>query len=251
MKVLIIEDEVLAAERLEKLLSEADPGIKVLARLVSVRDSVKWLRENSADLIFLDIQLSDGISFSIFDEVAVSTPVIFVTAYDEYALKAFRLNSISYLLKPVRKEDLAMSLQKYNSLRSAFSIDFDSLISAIKGRQPDYRRRFLIQVGDKYRKIDIADVAWFSAVEKNVFLTTTAGISYPVDMTLETLEEVIDPMLFFRINRKYIIGIQSIEKMIAWSRSRIKLTIKPTPGNDDDIIVSIDRAADFRKWLNR
>jgi DNA-binding LytR/AlgR family response regulator len=251
MNILIVEDEALAADRLEKILKEITPEITVLAKLGSIKESVKWLMLNSADLIFLDIQLSDGLSFSIFDQVSVQTPVIFTTAYDQYAIKAFQLNSVSYLLKPIRKNDLAESLQKYKSLKSAFSIDFDSLLSVIQGNKPEYRKRFLIQIADKFRKVEVEDIAFFYASDRNVFLTTLDGHSYPMDISLDSLENVIDPALFFRINRKYIVSMKSIANMFAWSRSRIKLVLKPATDDEMDTIVSIDRTADFKKWMNK
>ena len=170
MRVLIIEDEELAAERLEKILSEIASDITVVSKLGSIRESVKWLMLNSVDLIFLDIQLSDGISFSIFEQVSINTPIIFTTAYDQYAIKAFQLNSVSYLLKPIQKNELSESLQKYRSIKSAFSIDFGNLISTIQGKQPAFRKRFLIQIGDKFRKVETDQIAYFYACEKNVFL---------------------------------------------------------------------------------
>jgi DNA-binding LytR/AlgR family response regulator len=251
MNVLIVEDEALAADRLEKMLMEITSDITVIAKLGSVKESVKWLMLNTADLIFLDIQLSDGLSFSIFDQVSIQTPVIFTTAYDQYAIKAFQLNSVSYLLKPIRKNDLAESLQKYKSLKAAFSIDFDSLLSAIQGSKPEYRKRFLIQIADKFRKIDVEEIAYFYALDKGVFLSTYDGHSYPVDVSLENLVNTIDPTQFFRINRRYLISLKSIATMISWSRSRIKLVLKPPAGDEMDTIVSIDRAADFKKWLNK
>jgi DNA-binding LytR/AlgR family response regulator len=251
MKVLIVEDEALAAERLEKILNELTADISVMAKLGSVKETVKWLMLNHVDLIFLDVQLSDGLSFSIFDQLSVQTPVIFTTAYDKYAIKAFQVNSISYLLKPVRKADLAESLQKYESLKSAFSIDFNGLISALQGNKPEFRKRFLIQVAEKFRKIDIEEIAYFYASEGNVFFKTFEGHSYPSDASLDILESTIDPSRFFRINRKYIICMGSIENMIAWSRSRIKLVLKPKPDDDEETVVSIDRSADFKKWLNK
>ena len=251
MNILIVEDEALAADRLEKILKEITPDINVLAKIGSIKESVKWLMLNSADLIFLDIQLSDGLSFSIFDQVSVQTPVIFTTAYDQYAIKAFQLNSVSYLLKPIRKNELAESLQKYKSLKSAFSIDFDNLLSAIQGNKPEYRKRFLIQIADKFRKVEVEDIAFFYASDRNVFLTTLDGHSYPMDISLDSLENVIDPALFFRINRKYIVSMKSIANMFAWSRSRIKLVLKPATDDEMDTIVSIDRTADFKKWMNK
>jgi two-component system, LytTR family, response regulator LytT len=250
MNVLIIEDESLAADKLEYMLKEIDPSIKVLAKPGSIKESVKWLFNNNADLIFLDIQLSDGISFSIFDQVTVNTPVIFTTAYDQYAIKAFQVNSIAYLLKPVRKTDLAESLVKLKAVKSAFSIDFDMLMANIQGREPDFRKRFLIQTGEKIRKIEVSEIAYFYVLQKGVYLRTFQGNSFAIEYTLDKLEKMLDPSAFFRINRKYLVNMESIVNMVAWSRGRIKLDLKPNADDELDTIVSIDRSAEFRKWLN-
>lgn len=247
MNVLIIEDESLAAEKLEQMLHEIDASIRVIAMLGSIKESVKWLMQHTADLIFLDIQLSDGISFSIFEQVTVSTPIIFTTAYDQYAVKAFQLNSISYLLKPIRKNDLAESLQKYKSLKSAFSIDFDALVAHIQGRKPDYKKRFLIQIGEKIRKIEVSEIAYFFVLDKSIYLKTFQGNAYPVDFTLDKMEGMLDPEMFFRISRKYLVNMDSISNMVAYSRGRIKLELRPKTGDEFDSIVSIDRSADFKK----
>jgi len=250
MKVLIVEDEKVAANRLEKMLSEIDPDIQVLAKTGTITESAKWLLNNQADLIFLDIQLSDGISFSIFDQVSVNTPVILTTAYDQYAIKAFRLNSIAYLLKPIRKKELEDSLQKYKKLKSAFSIDFESLLAGIQGKKPNYKKRFLIQIGDKIKKIETSEIAWFYALEKNVFLKTFQGGSSAVEHTLDALEAVLDPEQFFRINRKYIVHMDAIQSMTAFSRGRVKLKLNPPADDEMETIVSIERASNFKKWLN-
>ena len=251
MNVLIVEDEALAADRLEKILKEITPEITVLAKLGSIKESVKWLMLNSADLIFLDIQLSDGLSFSIFDQVSVQTPVIFTTAYDQYAIKAFQLNSVSYLLKPIRKNELAESLQKYKSLKAAFSIDIEGILSAIQGRKSEIRKRFLIQVAEKFRKVVIEEIAYFYTTDGIVFLKTFDGLSYPADTSLDNLESTVDPAQFYRINRKYFVSMKSISQMFAWSRSRIKLVLKPLVDDDNETIVSIDRSNEFKKWLNK
>lgn len=251
MKVVIIEDEALAAERLEKMLADLDPEIHVAAKLGSVKESVKWLMANTPDLLFLDIQLSDGLSFSIFDQISLNTPVIFTTAYDQYAIKAFELNSIYYLLKPIRRDELSQGLNKYKSLKAAMGIDFAGLLAAIGNRTPEYRKRFLIQIGDKFRKIETDEIAYFYALDKNVFIRTFEGTIFPAEQSLDSLEKAIDPALFFRINRQYIISMNSISKMYAWSRSRIKVILKPVPDDNAETIVSIDRAAEFRKWMDR
>ena len=250
MNILIIEDEELAADKLEQTLLEIDPEIQVLAKLGSIKESVNWFFQHSADLIFLDIQLSDGISFSIFEQVSVNTPVIFTTAYDQYAIKAFQLNSISYLLKPIRHKELAESLQKFRNLKSAFTIDFDSLLANIQGNQPAFKKRFLIQIGEKIRKVEVSDISYFFALDKSIYLRTKQGNSYPLDYSLDNLENVLNPAAFFRINRKYIVQIDAISNMIAYSRGRVKLELQPKPDDEFSTIVSIERSAQFKKWLN-
>lgn len=249
MKILIIEDELIAAEKLAQMLCTVDPSIVILAKIGSIKESVNWLSQNSADLIFLDIQLSDGISFSIFDRVSVNTPIIFTTAYDQYAVKAFDLNSISYLLKPIKKSDLLESLKKFQNFKSAFSIDFESLLANIQQRNPEFKKRFLIQYGDKIKKIEVSEIAYFFVMEKGVYLKTFLGNSYPIDFSLDGVSEMIDPAIFFRINRKIIVNIESITNMATYSRSRVKLDLKPKL-DEFDTIVSIDRSADFKNWLN-
>ena len=250
MNILIIEDEKLAADKLESMLLDTAPDISVLAKLGSVKESVEWLLENSADLIFIDIQLSDGISFNIFEQVHVTTPIIFTTAYDQYAIKAFQVNSISYLLKPIRKSDLAESLQKYRNLKSAFSIDFEELFSQMQGKQPEFKKRFLIQIGDKIRKVEVPEIAYFYIMDKGVYLRTFNGKNLPVDYTLEKIENLLNPAFFFRINRKYLVNMDAISNMVAYSRSRVKLELKPKADDESDTIVSVDRSSDFKKWLN-
>ncbi len=250
MNVLLIEDEALAAERLEKILKETEPGIYISAILGSIKESVQWLMHNQADLIFLDIQLSDGLSFSIFDQVTISTPVIFTTAYDQYAIKAFQLNSIAYLLKPIRKEQLRESLQKYQSMKSAFSIDFENLLATYQGKKPGYKKRFLIRIGDRFKKVETPEIAYFYAMEKSVFFKTFGNKTLSVDYSLDALEEMLDPGRFFRISRKYIINMEAIKNMVSWSRSRIQLELIPPADMDMDAVVSIDRSAAFKKWLD-
>jgi DNA-binding LytR/AlgR family response regulator len=250
MNVAIIEDEPIAADRLEKLILETDPSIKVVVKLQSVRESVRWLMRNTADLLFLDIQLSDGLSFSIFEEVTVHTPVIFTTAYDQYTIRAFRLNSIAYLLKPVNKTELQESLAKYHTLKSVFTQDIGRLLETLEGRDPGYRKRFLIQYGDRIKKLEVSEIAWFQAMEKSVFIRTLTDQSFPSDHTLDQLEQMLDPEKFFRINRKFLVHIEAIASMTAWSRGRIRLDLRPSPGEDSDTIVSTDRSPGFRKWLN-
>lgn len=249
-RVVIIEDESLAADRMEALLKELNPGAKVVARLPGIRESVLWLQNNKADLIFLDIQLSDGLSFSIFEEVETDTPVIFTTAYDQYAIQAFKLNSVDYLLKPVRKEDLQNALHKLERLSGTVQPDFKSLLESIQGKQPAFRKRFLIQYGDRIRKVECEEIAYFYVMDKGNYLKTFQNQSYPIDFTLDSLEGQLDPAKFFRINRKIIVNMDAIKSMLAWSRSRIKLELQPAAVECEEVVVSIDRTPGFREWLN-
>ncbi len=251
MKAVIIEDEKLAAERLEELINEIDSSIEISAKLVSVEQSIKWLRQNKPDLIFLDIQLEDGISFSIFNKVEIDIPIIFTTAYDQYAIKAFKLNSIDYLLKPIKKEDLRESLSKFKNIKTSYLMDFEEIIRNINDRGVDYKKRFLVQYGQKIKKVETQEIAYFYAMDKNVFLTTLQNHTYPIDYTLDKLQETLDPEKFFRINRKIIISFESIKNMIPYSRSRIKIELSPTEPKDVEALVSVERASDFKEWMNK
>jgi DNA-binding LytR/AlgR family response regulator len=251
MDVLIIEDEALAAERLQEMLLSIDPGINVLTKLSSVKESARWLMQNNADLIFLDIQLSDGSAFNIFDQVDVRSPVIFTTAYDQYAIKAFEVNSIAYLLKPIRTRDLENSLGKYHSMESAFQVNIEELMSTILDKKQHYKSRFLIRIGDIYKKVQARDIAYFYAMEKSVFIKTRDGKTLPIDYSLDALEDMLDPGSFFRINRAYMVNIAAIKSMEAWSRGRIMLVLEPNVKVDSDTIVSISRSADFKDWVDQ
>jgi DNA-binding LytR/AlgR family response regulator len=249
MKVLIVEDESLAAQSLEMMLEEILPGVEVMATLGTIRDSVAWLKDNRPDLIFLDIHLSDGNSFRIFDKVDVEAPVIFTTAYDQYAIKAFKVNSIDYLLKPIDKRELEKAIDKYRSLRSKERLPFDPqvIVEAITGKK-SYRQRFLVYAGDQMKSLRTEEVAWFNIMEKHVFLTTFSNHHYGVEYSLDKLEKMVDPELFFRVNRRYIINLNAIKTMVQLSRSRIKVKLEPEAG--EDVIVSVHRIGRFRKWLN-
>ena len=251
MRVLIVEDEKLAADRLEELLKEIDGSIVVEARLMSVESSVSWLRDHKPELAFLDIQLSDGLSFSIFDEVEVTCPIIFTTAYDQYAIKAFKVNSVDYLLKPIRTDELRASLQKYRSLHAGPRLDLEELVRAMRGSDAGFKKRFLVQFGEKIRKVQTEEVAFFYAMEKSVFLATFDNKTYPVDFTLDKLAEVMDPEKFFRINRQMMISFDAIRNMIPYSRSRIKIELHPPEPASVEALVSVERAAAFKRWMDK
>ncbi len=251
MNILIIEDEDPAAERLEGLLSEAAASAKILARLDSVAAAVNWLSAHPApDLIFLDIQLADGLSFEIFRQTEVNAPVIFTTAYDQYALDAFRVNSIDYLLKPVKREELTRALEKFNKTLAAVMLpDLSQLIRQLQPNAPvrEFKRRFLIRFGDKIKAIDVDQVMYFFTEDKINYLRTRDNQTYPVDQNLDRLEELLDPKRFFRINRQFIVSIESIDQMYAFSKSRVKISLRPP--SDGDTIVSTERSPFFKQWL--
>ena len=251
MKAIIIEDEKLAAERLEELIHEIDPSIEISEKLTSVEKSIKYLKQNKPDLIFLDIQLEDGLSFSIFDKVEIDIPIIFTTAYDQYAIKAFKLNSIDYLLKPIKRDELQESLNKYKNIKTSFLMDFEEIIKGIRNKEISYKKRFLIQYGQKIKKVETEEIAYFYAMEKNVFLTTLSGNTYPIDYTLDKLEEIINPEEFFRINRKMIVSFDAIKNMIPYSRSRIKIDVSPSEPKDVEALVSVERSSSFKEWMNK
>ncbi len=253
MKVVIIEDEALAALRLKKMIQDFNPEIIILAELESVSESVKWFRTNpEPDLIFLDIHLEDDLSFAIFEQVNIQAPVIFTTAFDEYAIKAFKLRSIDYLLKPIVHEELAAALKKYEQFSGLHpnQVDLQSLYHLLTNPDKKYRERFSISVGTKIRMVEVNEVAYFFVMDKGVYLRTKQGSTFNVDYTLEKLEEMLNPSSFFRINRKYLINVGAISNMVTYSRGRVKLELNPSADDEFDAIVSIDRSAEFKKWLN-
>lgn len=254
MNVVIIEDEAYAALRLKNMIRDYNPEISIVAELESVSESVRWFRSHpEPDLIFLDIHLEDDLSFAIFEQVNISCPIIFTTAFDEYAIKAFKLRSIDYLLKPIVHEELAAALKKYEQF-SGISQSVKNL-QAIKhllaADDKKYRDRFSVIVGTKIKVIEAQDIAYCFAHENAIYLKTTDGTTLSLDFTLDHLEELLNPDNFFRINRKYIISLKSIQSMHLYSRGRVKLVLTPRPDDEFETIVSIDRAANFRKWLNK
>jgi len=249
IKVLIVEDEMLAAQRLSKLLKEAEPDVQIEQICDSIESTVKYLTRNQApDLMMLDIQLGDGISFDIFKTINLTCPVIFTTAYDEYAIKAFELNSIDYLLKPIRPEALIKSINKFKKL-SHSSIDRQLLTTLLDKEQRNYKQRFLVYAGENLISVKTTEIAYFYSIEKSTFLTTIHGRSYALEFSLDKLEETLNPLDFFRINRQFLISFSSIKKISIQSKSRIKLTIDPLP--KDEILVSSARTHEFREWLDR
>jgi DNA-binding LytR/AlgR family response regulator len=255
MRVLIVEDEPMAAERLEGLLLKLDPGIEVAGRCDSVRKSVNWLRENkSPDILFLDIQLGDGLSFEIFEQVEVDCPVIFTTAYDTYAIEAFKLNSIAYLLKPIKIDELAASIEKYKASpyfsgnrfmkEQQFALE---KVQQLLTRQ--FKKRFLIKSGLHIRSIPVEEILYFYSMGKATYAVISAGKTLLFDHTLEQLESLLDPSRFFRVNRKYIVSVEAIADIITYSNYRLKLVLKNC--TEEDILVSREKVQDFKSWLDK
>lgn len=251
MNILLLEDEEPAATRLEKMLKEIEPGAFVPENIVSVASAVSWLQQNpSPDLIISDIQLADGLSFEIFKTVKTLCPVIFTTAYDQYAIEAFKVNSIDYLLKPVKKEELVTALEKYKSLlhqKPQGLPDIGKLMEAMAGGQSKYKKRFAVKYGEHLKTIGIEEAAYFYTEDKINFLTTREGRRYTIDNNLDALESMLDPHTFFRINRQYIISIHSIGEMFTYSKSRV--LVKLNPPAKHETIVSTERSGDFKLWL--
>ncbi|MBK8519538.1 MAG: LytTR family DNA-binding domain-containing protein [Ferruginibacter sp.] len=251
MTILIIEDEEPAYKRLQKMLKELEPGHTLLDQIVSVSSALKWFSENEApDLIISDIQLSDGISFAIFKQVDIKCPVIFTTAYDQYAIEAFKVNSIDYLLKPVKKEELEKAIAKFKALTPATAapaIDINKLLQSLQPAGTDYKKRFVVRYGEHIKTIDIEEVVYFYTEDKATFMCTKDARRFVVDFNLDTLDSMLDPKIFFRINRQYIISIHSIAEMFAYSKSRV--LIKLNPAAKHETIVSTERSSDFKHWL--
>lgn len=253
MNVAIIEDEAPAAEKLERYLKRYDESIQIITRQQSVNGSVEWFKENldKVDLIFMDIQLSDGLSFSIFEEVDITKPIIFTTAYDEYALKAFEVNSIAYLLKPITLPDISSAMEKLKLLQKKSGenpiSDFKEMLLAINS-QKNYKSRFMVKIGGHIRSVTTNQILFFYAEGRNAYITTDQGRRLIIDYKLEELENLLDPQKFFRVNRTYIINIDSITDVLVYSNSRLKIVSEME--TDKEIIVSREKVVAFKQWFD-
>jgi two-component system, LytTR family, response regulator LytT len=260
MKVLIIEDEELAVKKLQKTLASVDPGAEVVGVADSIRSSVNWLQTNpTPDLILMDIELADGQSFEIFDKVEVKSTVIFTTSYDEYALKAFKVNSIDYLLKPVQKEDLQAALDKLKSIKSMYannnspasSLNVDSLVKELQQKlQPkEFRKRFLVKHAQKLVSVDVEEIAYFYSDGRLNFFKTADNRKFVVDYTMDDLEEMLDPDQYFRISRAFYVSVNCIDQIHDYFGNRLLLHLKPAV--DKEAIVSREKVTDFKKWMGK
>ena len=251
MNILIIENEIPAAEKIVKLLKAIDNTIAVLGVIETVEEAINRLQESPRpDLVLMDIQLDDGLCFEIFETINVEIPVIFTTAYDDYTLRAFKVNSVDYLLKPIDEGSLRSAIAKYKKLyadKDPFRRDFRQLLHEFRSL---YKSRFLIKIGNKYRSVPAGEISHFHINERSVFLNDSHGKDFGIDHSLEQLQNILDPRKFFRINRECIVNIDSISLMYSYSSSRLQLALKNRE-KSDLFVVSRDKVADFKKWIDR
>ena len=253
MKVIIIEDELPAAEKLERYILRYDPTIEIITKIQSVAEAISWFKLNleSIDLIFMDIELIDGKSFLIFEAVDINKPVIFTTAYDEYALKAFEVNSIGYLLKPINFPDLSAAIDKYSLLRSSNDAPVETYIAHLLegiANTKKYKNRFMIKIGEHIRSITTDKIVFFYAEGRNAYITTDQGRRMIIDYKLEELEDMLDPIKFLRVNRTFIVNIDFINDVLVYSNSRLKIITEIAP--EKEIIVSREKVNGFKKWFD-
>ena len=257
MNVVIIEDEAPTARQLERMLKKYDPTLHIVAQLPSVNEAVRWFSQPGSgqpplpDLIFMDIHLEDGLAFSIFEQVQLTLPIIFTTAYEEYMIKAFKVNSIDYLLKPVDYDELTAALDKFKTLRQQPGLpDLNSLLTLIhKPREPDYKERFMVSLGTKIRSVEVRDIAYFFSEEKATFLITKEGMLLPVDYSLDQVAGMLNPTQFFRVNRQFLVARPTIQTIHVYSAGKLKLDLLPPSRHD--VFVSLSRITEFKDWLGR
>lgn len=249
MNIIIIEDEKPAARLLQRKVEKLD--LQVNTMLHSVEESITWFQNNAhPDLIFLDIQLSDGLSFEIFEQIDIKSAVIFTTAYDEYALRAFKLNSIDYLLKPIDEDELEVAINKFKVRTQAqnFSLDFEAIKRMLVNPvEKEYKKRFSVKIGQQLKVISIDDVECFYSENKGTYIHTLDNRDYLIDVTLEVLETEINPKDFYRVSRKFIVPLKAVKEIQVYSNSRLKI-ILPTY-KDDEVIVARERVSDFKEWI--
>lgn len=249
MKIVLIEDEPLAMQRMEKLLSKVVESLELLAKLDSVESALHWFTNAppKIDLIIADIQLGDGLSLEIFEKINNKTPVIFTTAHNEYALEAFKHLSIDYLLKPINEEQLLTAIEKFKQLSKGSTPDFQALAHLFNLGSRTFQKRLVIKFGNSIKAIDITDIAAFYVEERVCMLCTFDGRQLAADQNLEQLDAMLDPKQFFRINRKVIVNVKAIKNMEMYSRSRVALQLQPPI--KAELVVSTERASAFKKWL--
>lgn len=255
MDILIIEDETLAADKLEQMILRHDPGHRILQKIRSVESAINWFDQNEApDVLFMDIHLLDGTSFDILKATSIDCPVIFTTAYDAYALDAFQVHSIDYLLKPVSYTKLQQAFQKLEAMQQTFqkaqqSQQLNKVLTALEDKKQHYKSRFLVKYRTRLLPIAVEQTSYFFSEDRITFLVVKEGQKYVINHSLDELESLVDPAYFFRINRQMIIHIESIQSVQKYFKGRLKVDLIPAP--DEDVLVSSRRAGDFQAWLDR
>lgn len=252
MNIVIIEDEDRTARQLERLLKKYDPAVQILVQLPSIKTAVDWFNQNpEPDLVFMDIHLEDGLAFSIFEQIQLTVPVIFTTAYDEYMLKAFKVNSIDYLLKPIDSDELTAAIEKYKSLRKQQVLpDLSALLSLIqKPKVPTFKERFMINIGTKIHSIEASNIAYFYSEEKGTFLMTKTGQLLPFEQSLDQMTPLLNPDYFFRVSRQFIVARAAIQTIHTYSAGKLKLDLVPVSRHE--VFVSTRRLPEFKDWLGR
>lgn len=248
MKIVIIEDELPAYRRLSKLIKESRPAADIIAHLESVAQAAAWFEEHQApDLIFLDIHLADGSGFDLLEKIKPDCPVIFVTAYDQYAIDAFKANSIDYLLKPAKTEDIDAAFDKLDRMGSFF-LGKTPVAAPAQAAKQDYKKRFVIRFGDHIKTLQTEEIAYCFSENKATFARTHDGRTYPMDYNLDALEQMLDPQEFFRANRQYIICLKAISEMKTYTKARVMIWLQPA--TKEEVVVSSERAAEFKRWLD-
>lgn len=251
MNVLITENEKPAVEGLVRLLRKIDIGINIIGTTESVESTINWLQSNpNPDLIFMDIQLDDGLCFELFETMKIEIPVIFTTAYDEYMLSAFKVNSVDYLLKPIEENNLRVAIEKFKSIHYKASIKNDVIKQVLNELNKGYKNRFLIKIGEHYKSIPDSEIACFYILERAAFIRTSSDKDYAVDYSLDNLQKIIDPDKFFRINRNCIVNVNKIDDILSYSSSRLKIKLKSNKPIQD-LIVSKEKVKEFKKWIDK
>ncbi len=251
MRILILEDESLAAERIKTMIHEIDPAIDIVGEIKSLEQGEQWFKDHEVpDLIISDIRLLDGLSFDLFKKVQIETPVIFTTAYDQYAIKAFEVNSIDYLLKPIQKEKLQASIERHiqRSQENKFPADFDNLYNLIEAQKKAYKSRFMIKAGQKILALPVEKISYFFSQNKLTYAVTQDGKKYPIDQPLEIVGSQLDPKNFFRANRQFLISIDSISEIHPYFKGRLKIEL--SPASEEEIVISSERTPEFKAWLD-
>lgn len=251
MKVLIIEDERRSANRLAKLIETYDPSIEIIGRIDSIKNAIAWFESNPhPDLVFMDIQLADGICFDIFEETELTTPVIFTTAFDEYAIKAFKVNSIDYLLKPFGYKDLKGAMDKFFLVKNTFSLNKEQLEDTKTVFTKSFKSRFLLKTGIHIHSVPVEVISCVLSNEKTTYLYTGEGKRYVVDYSLDQIESLLSPEIFFRVSRKFLINMNFIEDILIYPNSRLKILLKNFEENEE-LVVSREKVNDFKNWLDK